>query len=241
MIKGVCVVAAACVAGAGVAQTVDVMLPGVTSFDGWEELTVVNFSSADYGTFPGLSPWAAPIGSNVAGSGDAELSKVGGAGYPAARGIYHGGFSLEPNSFGGSLQISDSTVVADLETVVLQVQIGQAFGFDFFNGALPVLGYNAGGQALAGQSAVVNSFVDGTFNVPGAGPQPLLINTYLIQWDLRGIGESISSIELDWSTVMHAQTIALRLDQSDTYANVVPAPGAAAVLLGAAGLVRRRR
>src|SRR5688572_22649890 len=92
------------------ADVIDIDLPGITSYDGWQGLTSTNYPG--YGAFPGTSEWPAPIGSNTDGSGDAELIKLangaGGGAHPSGAGIYFGGFSGTPNSFGGTLGVTDA-------------------------------------------------------------------------------------------------------------------------------------
>ena len=53
-----------------------VALSGVTSTDRWAGLTSTAYPG--YGAFPGGSDWPGPIGSNTAGSGDADLNRVAG-------------------------------------------------------------------------------------------------------------------------------------------------------------------
>lgn len=230
---------------------VEPALTGSTQYDGWIGLTSVNYPG--YGGFPGTAPWPGAIGSNRAPDntfnvdepGDAGLIKVsngtGGGPYLGAESIYFGGFSGDINNYGGKLAVTDSTPVAGLSNIVFQVQIAEAWTFDFHDGALPVLSYNGGSQQLAATtSLVVEQFFNGTVEMP-TGPEDVFINTHLLQWDLTGIGEPITEFRVEFTGVQHAQVHGARLDQSDTY-TIVPAPGAVALLgLGTMAALRRRR
>ena len=133
-----------------------------------------------------------------------------------------------------------ATPLADLENLVLQIQIGEASGWDFFNDVLPALSINGGSAIAPTLTQLLEQFDSGTFEGPN-GPEPVFINTYLLQWDLTGAG-SIDDLSIAFNGVQHAQAYQLRLDQSDVYAPV-PEPGT--LLLTAVGLsvlasVRRR-
>lgn len=234
------------VPGAGL---VNPAITGNTQYDGWIGLTSANYSG--YGGFPGSAAWPVPIGSNrtLANTfnrdepGDAGLLKTangtGGGPYLAGGSIYFGGFSGDTNNFGGTLAVTDSTPVAGLKNVIFQVQIGEAWTYDFWNHQLPTLSYNGGSQQLAAATSLtVEQFYNGTVTMP-TGEEPVYINTYLLQWDLSGIGTPITGFSVSFSGVQHSQLYGLRLDQSDVY-TAIPAPGAMA-LLGIGGLVAMRR
>ena len=132
---------------------------GSSSFDGWINLTGANFTG--YGGFPGNVTWPAPIGSNQVGSGDADLSRVvgspsGGGPYLASDSIYFGNIAQIPNALGGTLRVTDTTPLTSLKTVVFQIQIGEAVGYDFHEPAgLPVLKVN--GQTIAISASCTSS------------------------------------------------------------------------------------
>jgi len=226
-------------------------LPGDTQYDGWIGLTSTNY--AGYGGFPGSAAWPAPIGSNrtaantfnAAEPGDAGVIKTsngtGGGPYPAGGSIYFGGFSADVNNFGGTLAVSDAAPVAGLSNVVFQVQIAEAWTFDFYNGVLPTLSYNGGTQQLAATASLItDQFFNGTIEMP-SGPEDIFINTYLLQWDLSGVSATVSDFSISFSGVQHAQLYGMQLDQSNVY-SPVPAPGALALAgLGALAAARRRR
>lgn len=231
------------------AAPIDPGLPGNTTFDGWENLTSSNYPG--YGGFPGFGPWPGPIGSNVATSADANLNRIsGGAGggpLPLSSSIYFGSFSNVPNTYGGTLSVSDATPVASLENIVFQVEVGEANGYDFFNGVLPTLDYNSGTQDLAADlGGVINRYQNGTFLNPQTNQnEPVWVNTYLLQWDVSSLG-AITDFEISFDSVEHVQLYTARLDQSDDYQAVnvtfIPEPASAVLLgLGSLVLLRRRR
>lgn len=232
------------------AAPISITMGGTTQFDGWNQLTAAN--NPGYPGFPGTGAWPSPIGSNVAGSGDAGLNKtangVAGGAIPLTNGLYFGGFATTGNTFGGTLGTTDSTLVSDLKTVVFQVETGEAFGFDFFNGVKPTLSYNGGSQNLVATfSDKLKQVQNGTFESP-IGPQPIYVNLWALQWDLSSIAVPINSLNIQFSGAQHSQIYATQLDQSSqaytsaVYAAPVPEPATMAVLgMGALAMLRRRR
>ncbi len=225
-------------------------LPGAKQSDAWPSLTLFDYPG--YGGFPGSGAWPGPMQSatpNAGNNGDAYLTKVangpGGGPYPASGSIYYGGFSAEVNYNGGTLAVTDSTPVSGLSNIVFQIQIGEAWTYDFLNHELPTLSYTAGSESATGVAAtssfVLEKFYNGTVEMP-TGDEDIFINTYLLQWDLSGVTEPITSFSISFTGVQHAQLYALQLDQSDTF-QAVPEPGTAAlaVLGGAFVLLRRPR
>lgn len=231
------------VQGRARAALVDPGLTGTTQFDGWVNLTSANFPG--YGTFPGNGAWPAPIGSNQTSSGDANLNKVspgaGGGAFPAGEGIYHGGVSGTPNIWGGTESVTDSTPVSGLTNIVFQTLVSEAFGYELFNDARPVLNFNGGSQAIApNYYSKVRVDTGMTFPNPITGVDEALFHTTRVQqWDLSGIGEPITSIAVVFSPVQHAIILELRLDQSNTF-SWVPEP-ASMGCLGLIGLMPGRR
>ena len=236
---------------------IDPNLPGNTQYDGWNSGSLTLPANPGYGGFPGSSAWPSPIGSSAAGSGDGNLNKVangpGGGPYPAGAAIYYGGFSAALNFNGGTLSVTDATPVTDLKNVAFQIQIGEAWTYDFFNGTLPTLSYNGGAQTLvADTSTLLEQFDAGTVTMP-TGEETVYINTYLLQWDLSNIGDGpITDFGISFTGVQHAQLYALQLDQSDEFpaseAAAVPEPGTYLLsgigglgLLAACVLHRRQR
>jgi hypothetical protein len=207
---------------------IDPQLPGVTQFDGWGNFVDYVAMTNDNGTplypgYPGNGTWLAPMESLVPGSGDAVIHKLAngldGGPFPASASLYFGSFNSNPNANGGTISLTDTTPVANLKNVVLQIQIGPAYGYDFHNGVLPVLYYNGGNQALdiSEPPTVLQEFDTGE-TMDGA---PVYIKTYLMSWDLSAVLDPISSFAIQFTAVPHSQIYAMRLDQSDT---LVPEP-----------------
>ena len=234
-------------AGAAHAQFLSYNLPGTTDFDAWDNLTVTNpqvTAAAQNGTpfpsFPGNSPWPEAIDSVLTfgtqdpsdddPTGDATFDKDSGFGYPAGVSIYASPFGS------GTFSVEDATPVADLETVVFQIQIGG--GSAGFFDSEPSLVVNGSTQVPLFDSGVIASVFD------PAGPfGPLTLNTFGYQWDVSGLGP-ITSIDVEFGTAGTSTTIwGLQLDQGSEFAAVsVPAPGAFALAgLSGLALVRRRR
>jgi hypothetical protein len=222
------------------AYFLDPVLPGTSQYDQWNALTSAAYPG--YPGFPGSGSWPSPMGSNAPDSEDAVLTKVSGGAYPAGGSIYFGGFSSTPNTNGARLAVVDNTPVANLANVILQVDIGEAYTYDFWNDALPTLSYNGGAQNLAaGNTVLLNQYDNGTVTMPD-GVQIVYINSYLLQWDLSSVGP-ISSFSVAFNGVQHAQLYALQLNQSDEYASV-PEPATAAFVgigLVVSGFALRRR
>lgn len=218
-------------------------LPGTTQFDAWSTADISSGANPGFPSFPGSGAWPNSVQSGTPSSGspvsgDATITKTangsGGGPYVGTGSIYFGGFSATPNSLGGSIAVNDATPVTGLANIVLQVDIAEAFGYDFQDHALPKLNYNGGTQALAPVSGIVReqTFL-GTFDSP-EGPQPIYQNSYLIQWDVTGLG--ITSFSLAIKGVQHSQIYALQLDQSNLFAPVPEPTTLSLAALGTIGL-----
>lgn len=116
------------------------------------------------------------------GLGDAVLNRVagsptGGGPFLSSGSIYFGNFAQIPNALGGTLRITDSTPLADLKTVVFQIQIGEATGYDLYSA--PALKINGGSSIVDPLfSGIINRFQNGTFNSPATGAdEPVYVNT----------------------------------------------------------------
>ena len=222
-------------------------LPGTTQFDGWTNSSLLFSANPGFPGFPGSGAWPSAIGSDAPGSGDATLLKTangtGGGPYPAGGSLYYGGFSGDINNDGGTLTVTDSSPVAGLANVIFQLDIGEAWTYDFWNNALPVLNYNGGGQNLAPSNAVLlNKYDNGPVTMP-TGEETVYINTHLLQWDLSSIGDGpVTSFSVSFTGVQHGQVYALQLNQGSEYI-AVPEPATIGLVgLCVAGLagVRRR-
>ena len=193
---------------------------GSFSYDGWINLTVTNFS--EYGGFPGNSTWTYSIGSNAEGPGDSVLVRIagaptGGGPFPSDNSIYFGSYQQNTNVLGGTLGILELTPVSNLKTVVLQIQIGEADGYDFHKpGGLPVL--KVYGQTIAISASfepvLVGRYQNGIFPSPETEQdEPVYVNTWAFQWNLDQ-GVTVDSFQIEFSAVTHAQVYALQLDQT---------------------------
>jgi len=186
---------------------------GSLSFDGWNELNRNRVG----GALTAAELLAGTV-ANVAGSGDAVLSKLSGSLYPAGSGLYGNGV----------LSFTDSSLVDGLSSLVFQGIIND---FDAQFGSTPfslTLSYNGGNQALAASS--VSSVLNG-----GASD----LHTYT--WDLSGLTAPLSSYTLTLNAGF-TQMLAFQIDQ--TVAAPVPEPGSYALLacgLAVIGGVARRR
>ncbi len=234
-LKNTVLIAAAsfCLSTAAHAQFLDPNLPGLTQYDGWENLTITNpqIAGAGFPGFPGSAPWPEAIESDAAGSADATFDKTSGFGYPAGSSIYSSPFG------NGTYNISDDTPLGSLDTIVFQIQIGS--GSAGWLDSDPTLTING--------SQTVSLFKDGTisnvFDPDGPfGAIDLAVLGY--QWDVRGLGP-ITSFDIDFTTAGTSTTIyAMQLDQSSQFRGVAvpePATSAGLILAGAITLFARRK
>lgn len=216
------------------AAIVDIPLSGNTSSDQWDQSALITTANPGFPSNPGSGAWPNPIASNV--GGDAVLAKTSdgpfnpspfphtGGPYPAGAGIYFGGYSTAFNIFGGSVAVQDATPLLDVNTIVFQLVIGEAFSFDFYNGQLPTLTVNGSTVVSLNYSSLFDQQYKGTQNTP-EGEQPVYWNSYAFQWDLSGVTDPITSLQIDISAVQHAQITSLKLQQSDAVysESVIPA------------------
>ncbi|MEM1223498.1 MAG: PEP-CTERM sorting domain-containing protein [Verrucomicrobiota bacterium] len=239
-------VASAILSASSLHGIITYVLPGNTDLDAWDNLTVTNpqvsAAGGAYGSFPGASPWPAPIESVLTQdtvdtidddpTGDATFNKTSGFGYPAGVSIYSSPFG------NGSYTVEDATPISNLETIIFQIDIGEgSSGFLIGDATLTVNGTTA--VALLDGGLVS---ADSTGNPFGGGT--ITLGTFGYQWDVSGLGP-ITSFNIDFTTSGTSTTIYdLRLDQGDQFFAVgVPEPGFAALILGlgAMGIVARRR
>ena len=227
---------------------------GFVAESGLAQIQVVNFGSGSSDSdawvnvnaskFLGYSDrraaWPAPIGSNGIGSGDADLNRV--AGSPTGGGpilsssaIYFMGFDPLPNAMGGTLRVTDSTPLANLKTLVFQIQIGEATGYDLYSA--PTLKINGGSSVVNPLfSGILDYFQNGTFPNPETElDEPVWVNTRGYQWDVSSLGV-VTSFEIDFSGVTHSQIYGLQLDQSSSVFStaIIPEPNVGGLVLAAA-------
>lgn len=220
-------------------------LDGTSQSDQWTQITAANY--------PGRpsAGWTTPIDSSA--GGDQQLTRLegngaGGGPYPASGGLYFG-FQVPSTSKGGTLQISETTPVTDMMTLIMQIDISLADGNSFFNNIYPSLTINGGtviGQPLHGGVSSINVI---PFVNPGTGEEgTLTIHSFAFQWDLSSVG-TIDSFNLTWSQVGHTTTYGIQVDQSSANYDspVLPVPEPSSGLLISGGvlslgfLARRRR
>ncbi len=261
------------------ALPVAVDLGGNTKYDGWYNLTASQKTKTIHGveqTIPGNSgypgfmgstnAWPSPIYSQLKSYGETStvgLQKtangVAGGPFPSGDSLYYGSFGSEPNTFGGSVGIFEDSPLADLNTILFQVQIGEAWTYDYFVDPVdgiqePVLTLEYGDGLSATIAADISELMlaayNGTVEMP-TGDEDVFINLYGYQWDVSDYS-NISSFSIEFDAVEHAQLYALQLDQSSVdygttsmIPQAVPEPGTWALIAGssmlAIVLVRRRR
>jgi hypothetical protein len=186
---------------------------GSSVFDGWVDMNRTTFRGIS-GSFPGSASWNGTAGSNQAGSGDAEITKLSGSAFFSDETLYFGSWSQVPNALGGTLRVRDNTPLAGVRTIVLQVQIGEAVGYDFHDPAgWPVLKLNGSNASVTpSHTTLLDQYQNGFFESPETGSEPLYVNTYAFEWNLSAT--AVSSIALDFSGATHAQIYTMRFDQS---------------------------
>lgn len=238
------------------AQIIDVNFTGggATNYSGWSNLGA-SYSSYG-GGFPGRQPWPAPIPA-TAGSTTASLNRTAAVtnfgqvtgpyvtGNPitdtngvvfSTGSVYFGSFSGATNTFGGTVQVAQASPLGGLQTIVFQVQIGDAFGFDFFQpSGFPALTLDGiSSQVPVSFINLVNRFENGVDPQFGT---PVFINTWGYQWNLTN-GQAPASYAIDMSGVAHSQIYALRVDETDVLQSsaVVPEPSVTN-LLAITGLI----
>lgn len=224
ILSRICVIAIVCHSGLH-AAIINIPMGGTTSTDEWTSSGLTSASNPGFPGFPGSGAWPSGILANV-GGGSTLVKTANGSGggpFPAGSGLYFGGFSFEPNLNGGSLAVQDTSPLLGVQTIVFQIVIGEALGWDFFNSALPTLSVNGGAALNANYSSLFDQQPNGEFTIEGE-TFDLYLNTYALQWDVRDY--DVSSFQIDFTGVQHATISGLRVDQS-TMAydfSVLPAP-----------------
>jgi len=215
---------------------------GTTSFSAWSNINSFNYTG--YGSFPGNTPWPAPIRATQ-GSTNSTLNRIagsptGGGPFLASESIYFGNFAQVTNALGGTLRLANSLSFTNIKTLVLQIQIGEAVGYDFFRPTgYPRLSFNGGTNTInALYTNLVNRYQNGTFPSPETGKdEPVYVNTWAYQWNFTN-NNSISNYSVDFSAVTHAQVYTMRWDSTSVLqGQVIPEPSTLGLLaLAAAGM-----
>lgn len=202
--------------------TLNITLPGISNEQTWTDMTSENH--AGYPSFGNpTGNWPSPI---AADSGTATFDKVDGtSGFPAGASIY--------NFIGsGSYTLSESSPLADLQTIVFQTDTILDTPFT----SAPSLSFNGGSQNLI---ADFTATTVGEFNSDGQS------TIFLYQWDLTDILGTITDFEINYTSAPHSSNFAMQLNQGDTFVQVVPEPRTYALMAGLACgaliLMRRQR
>lgn len=204
---------------------VPLSLTGTTLSEGWEKLTTGMYPGN--GTFPGLSAWtgalASQVGPDAGSNGLAKIANgVGGGPYPGSSSIYFGGTGIIANIFGGTLeaQASGAGLLSGVKTVIFHLDIGEAWTYDLYNHADPVLHVTTASgtfQLAPLYSSRYAKLYNGQVWMNGQY-EDLYINSRAYQFDLAAIAGTITSVKVRFSAAQHAQVHGLGLQQStDTY------------------------
>ena len=125
---------------------------GNTKYDGWYNLSLNSKTKIVHGTsqtiagntgypavFTSGNPWPSPIYSQLQSDSGSRAgfnktaNGVSGMGpYPAGDSLYAISFGNTFNSRGGTFAITETNPVVDLSSVVFQIEIGNANGYDFY-------------------------------------------------------------------------------------------------------------
>lgn len=145
-----------------------------TDYDGWVNLTSVNFPGH------GTGVWPSAIGSNAPGSGDATFDKVSGNAYTGTYGVQTAAAS--------SFTIVESTPLSGVQTITLEITYHTAAA-----GNTPVLNYNGGGQALAPSVSSSGNVYTYEWDVSAEGT----ITSFDIDWSVNAfVFATIAALDL---------------------------------------------
>lgn len=197
---------------------------------------------------------------------------AGSSGYgpiPSGDSLYAISFSNDFNTRQGTTGVFEANPVTGLQNIALQIEVGGANGYDFYNhstaglslgslnvtSAFPVLSLTLTDNSVVSLSAnyaeLLTLGFNGTIPMP-TGPngelvdEAIYISLYGFQWDTSAY-TNIQSFNITWTLVEHTQFYAARLDQSSqfnqVYGAAVPEPSTWTLLIigTAAGLYFRRR
>lgn len=234
-----------CSAPLSFSQIIDVNFAGggTTSYSAWSNINSFNY--VGYGSFPGNLPWPAPIIATQ-GSTNSTLNRIagsptGGGPFLASESIYFGNFAQTPNALGGTLRISNNLSLTNLQTLIFQIQIGEALGYDFFEPAgLPKLSINGltNASSFSTFTNLVTRFQNGVFPSPETGQdEPVWVNTLAYQWNITN-ASTITNYHIDFSGVTHSQVYAMRWDGTTVLQStpVIPEPSLFGLLMLAAAV-----
>lgn len=196
--------------------------------NGWNELNTSRVpnkanNGLPYGSHNDTSAWKETLPANL-GAGTAVLFKTGGYGYIASESLHQGfpGTAILP---GGTFTVTD-TAIANLKTIIFQIQATDREGQVFAENGLPVLIWD-GGQVEADFSALYAKEYHGeSFGFDQ------YLESWAFQWNVYELGITEGSyITIQWTGVTNSGIFALQLDQSDGMAQAVPEPAHYASIL----------
>ncbi|WP_367872215.1 hypothetical protein [Luteolibacter sp. Populi] len=196
-------------------------LGGSTVSEGWEALTSAAYPGN--GSFPGLGAWTGALlsqsGPDFGTNGLAKIANgVGGGPYPASTSIYFGGVSSLPNILGGTLeaQATGTGVLSGVKTVVFHLDIGEAWTYDLYNRAAPVLHVTTAGGTTTINPTYSSRYAkvyNGQVLMNGVW-EDLYINSRAYQYNLNGVSGTITGLRVRFQGAQHAQVHGLGLQQS---------------------------
>lgn len=202
---------------------------GLTSSADWYDLNRANPLLAEangynHDFFQSQSGWAQPL-VDMSGNTTAGLDKVAGTSLYVGEG---GLFST--NVPGGTLFVEDTAPIANVRTILIQVDIENVAGVaeSFFSE--PILYLNGSSTPLAADYT-------GAFDAPASTTDNSTI--FASQWDVSGFVGTITEYKIEWVMEAFHYNLAIDLDTSDVAYNdlrVVPEPQAYAALAGILGL-----
>lgn len=201
-----------------------------------------NVESNNWGNFSNTASWGAGAAPTApynnystyflnSEESQAAFRRIDGTHYPASIGMYsfNGGAS--------TLGVSDTSVLADVETVSLTVRTSlYSDGSWFADGEAPTLSYNGG--TVKGVADYVSGITTQSVFVAAMG-QYIDYAVQTFQWDLSSVN-SITDYGIQWGQLLHTSLTGLQLDASDTFSvstAVAPVPVPAAVWLFASGVL----
>lgn len=111
--------------------------------------------------------------------------------YPAGDSIYAISFSNQYNAKGGSFGIFEANPLADLQTIVLQIEIGSANGYDFYRSDSPTgTGEFDGGPVPFGDA-------------PGLEPGALTLQVYFPKLHLTLEDDTTMTLDADYAALLN--------------------------------------
>ncbi|MGF1485227.1 MAG: hypothetical protein ACFBZ8_12790 [Opitutales bacterium] len=127
----------------------------------------------------------------------------------------------------------DPLDVTDITNVVFQFRsLGSPLDF-----TAPELNYNGGSQGLTADLFAIRTRESG-MGFFGGAERTFLEGEYALQWDLSGIGESITFFEINWSHPLDASLQDVRIDVAEgAFEQVVPEPSTFTLVIGGGSLL----